>query len=515
MDEHYEDYERMDASFGSVMASTIKLFGAIDNPASGEGTSMDKQSHARIRGPSCLSRDQIRGLLANSWAAQKAATKAPQHALKMGVKLAFRAQKELEEDIKAEFIALGVMEKLLEGLCSARAFGGAALLLLVQDESSRQGPNGEYDASRPLYDEDGVLLPGLKRLAGLYVIEGGRDCHLRPADRPPAWAGPKHPLVEWTPGKHWAKPIWWEWQRESEHTDDLTGTPVEPVKIHRDRLIFLGSGVYTDKETKKHLGGWDLGIFDAAVTALVNLESTQTAVVNIIQDFFTVVGKVKNFKKIISSGKTASLIDRFQANAVAKSVLHMWICDAEDEEITKEGAPVAGLEGLVDKQMDWAAGALHMRRSLLYDEESAGAGEAGQAAWDNDCETLREFNVLPALYTIVDLLRHAEERPAQIRDFAIGFPPLQRPSLEELSTAYRTLAHGDEINVKGGILTREEVRSRHLSVDGLTNIKVDGEEPPDESEFLQLAQAPGPGNQREAGENTETQGKVENSVAKR
>jgi hypothetical protein len=519
------DDERYDTSFADVLTTAIKTFGVIDNAATGEGTSMDAQTFAKIRGPAFLARGQIRGLLANSWIAQKAVSKAPQHAMKAGYKAVFN-DKALEQDIKAEFTALDAAARLLDGLCAARAFGGAVLLCLVEDEF-RTSTN-EFDPSRPLRDEDGNFLPGVHRLAGLYMIEGGRDCSLHPADRAPEWAydelpegAPPPALVEWRPGRHFAKPIWWTWDPQTEYNaDDEPNKPSVnggPVVIHRDRLIFLESGVYTDRETRQLNGGWALGIFDAAAAPIMRFESSQSTLYNIIQDFFTTVGKVKDFKKIIAAGEISKLIARFKTNAIAKSVLHMYLCDADDEEITMEGAPVSGLNELIDKQMDTVAGATHTARSILFNEapRSGGKDEAGRESWNEDCEAIRAFSVLPALYDIIDLIKVSKRRPAEIREYTLGFPPLQRPSIEAAATAYRTYAHGDEINVKAGLITRKEARSRQLSVDGLSEMVVEDVEPPPEEEFLALAQAVDPGRQRNSGENTESKGKRPNSAAKR
>jgi hypothetical protein len=507
------DGARYDATFGNVFRSALQQFGALYNTATGEGTNLDKSIHAQIKTGKFLSREDIRGLLVNSWIAQKAVSAAPTQAVRRGLRLAFKDKDKLEGDVKAELEAIEALKYFKEGLCAARAFGGAAILLMVNDGQTKE--DGQLDVSRPLYNDDGSFLGPIKELKGLFVIEGGRDGHLSPAMIAPDWAqnGAKTPpLVDWRPGKGFAKPLWWEWNPSSEHNSGDEADRPEGVLIHRDRLIFF-KGVYTDKETRQILGGWDLGILDAGFTPLRNYESSQTSMINIVYDFFTVVAKVRDFKKIVAGGETAELVDRFEANALARSILHMYICDAVDEDITKVGSPVTGLEGLVDKFMDAVAGAFRMPRSMMFMEAPRGAGkdEAGLEFWEQDIESIQIEDIAPGIRVIIDILEAAEKRPSAERMYSVGFFPLRRPSLKEEAEAARTYAHADEINVKDGIYTRKEARGRHMGVGGISELKLDGEEPPEKSEFMDLSQSVKPGFQREAGENTEAEGKVPNS----
>jgi hypothetical protein len=505
--------KRYDASFAQIALAAVRAYGAILNPVTGEGTDADRSTFSTPQAPQYLSREQIRGLLANSWLAQGITTLAPEHCVKEGIELSF-SDDTLEGDVRTELDVLGVMDAFFSAHCAARAFGGAAIVILVDDGQKKQ--DGNLDLSRPLHDEDGSLVQ-IKELKGLYVIEGGRDSGFQPAQIAPAWAGngDELSLTEWEPGPHFAKPVWWEWNPTPEGPSGDDHLAPKGVLIHRDRLIFF-PGAYTDKETRQLLGGWDLGFLDAPYKALSNIESAQTSVVNIIYDFFTTVAKVKDYKKIVTSGEVGKLIERFQADAMARSILNMHVIDAVDEELTKVASPVSGLDGLLDRLMDFIAGAARTPRSLLFREapRSGGQDEAGRRFWNSDIEAMQRRVYRPGLRTVIEILQAAERRPAAEASFAIGFKPIEQPSEKERAEASRTIAHADEINIKAGIYTRKEARGRYLAVGGVSELKLEGEEPPSEEEFLPLARAASPGWQREAGENVETKGKVPNATAK-
>lgn len=507
--------QRYDASMADAIAAATRVYGALTNVVTGEGTNADRSTFAAPNSPQILSREQLRGLVANSWVARNAVEDLPEYCVKQGIELFFKDDT-LEGDIKAELDHYDVLDAFADAHAAARQFGGAALLVMVEDYEPRTEDNN-LDHSRPLFDAETGEMTRIKEFKGLYKIEGGKDSYLRPASLPPPWAPEGTRLDDWNPGKNFAKPLWWEWNPQPGHPTAEEHEKPQGVIIHRDRLIFF-PGALTDRETRIDCDGWDLSVLNAAIKAITNFDSSHSNLVNIIYDFFTTIIKVKDFKKIATSGEISALVERFEAMLIGKSTLNALMCDAVDEEVVKVASPVGGLEGLIDKLMDAAAGAVREPRSLLFREapSSGGQDEAGRKFWIADIQSAQRKVYKPGLRRVIDILRKAEVRPAEEDALEIGFKPIEPPSEKERAEAVRTLAHADEINIKAGIYSRKEARGRHMGVGGVSELKLEGEEPPDESEFAifqQAAQSIDPGRQRMAGENTEAEGKVPNAAA--
>lgn len=512
------DDVRFDATtMSATIQAAAQQFNAVTNVKAGHGTSMDKTTHAKPGQMHKLSRNEIRSLLANSWVCAKGVQLLPTYCVKRGVELAMQEGEAAADEVKTELEHFGVLRRLFEAHCAARAFGGAKVLILVDDGEVRMDDPTQLDMSRPIpRDEDGKLV-GIKEFYGVYVIEGGDGSHLTPASQAPEWAtteGDGEPnLVEWRPGPHFGEPIWWEWNPQS----DATSGDVVPVNdtmlFHRDRLVDV-PGRYTDRETRKLLGGWDLSAVNAAWAAVHNYESAFTSATNIVYDFYTVVSKIKNYKAMTSGGDVAALVERLMADAIFRSVLHMHVCDADDEDLQKIASPVAGLDDLMDKFMDAVCGAFDVPRSLMFNEapQSGGRDEVGEAFMEDQASFWHSTFYAPALRKIVDVMTAAERRSVLERRYQLAFPPLRAPSVKEEAEAYRTFAHGDEINVKAGIVSREEARTRHTGIGVARHLRAEGDEPPDVEEVRAL-QAPRPGFAREAGQNTEAEGKVPNAGA--
>lgn len=511
-----DDQRRYDA-MGDTLRAAYRHVGSIVNRATGQGGRADKSTYGAPARAQWLSGGQISALMTTSWLVHRGVTLLPEACVSRGLDLFFKGEG-VESDVKAELEDHAVMQKLGRGHAMGREHGGSAVFILADDGESVVGEDGSkvVDHSRPLRDDEGNPKK-IERLFGFHVLQGGPEGEIRPSDTAPDWAVKDSTgnvdLFDWRPGagEGFAQPIWWKWTQRSiwQGNDESKLKSHDDILIHRDRLIFFG-GAFTDNETKRSRGGWDLSFVDLGFPPVRNLESAWSSLVNILAEFVITTYKIKDYRSLATAPRGFSkLIARLSADAVARSILHANVCDAEDEDVIKTSTSIAGVNEAIEQLKDAAAGNFGIPRSIYFSESPAAGGkdEAAQSAWQSAVSTAHELHYIQPVRFIVELLNNARSRPARERTFLVSFPPLRKPSSKEEAEAWRTIVHGDEIAIKNGIITREESRGRNEGPGLSLNLKLKGGLP-DLKEAMEIAKAGKPGFDRESGNNTEAQGKV-------
>lgn len=149
---------------------------------------------------------------------------------------------------------------------------------------------------------------------------------------------------------------------------------------------------------------------------------------------------------------------------------------ADNEELSHETKSVAGIQDLLNYSWERIASAARMPKSIIMGQES---GTLTGAQYDlmnyyARIKTIQENDVRPSLEKIVRMLLQASDEPGGAIDpdsvhWSIDFNSLFQLDESTASDIQKKVAETDNIYIKAGVLTPEEVKESRFSSTGVTN----------------------------------------------
>ncbi|MFZ2875814.1 MAG: DUF1073 domain-containing protein [Phycisphaerales bacterium] len=337
--------------------------------------------------------------------------------------------KEAEEGMQARLDELSATMNMIKAGQYARAYGGAALLMGVDD--------GQANLELPVREAT------VKAVRYLVVLRPREIWPLR-------WN--TNPL-----SGGYGQPTVYQVRREASG-----GVPSGPgFTVHASRIIRF-DGIAVSKRATTENRGWGDSVLNRLVEPLSDFQLSFAAVPNLISDFAQGVYKLKGLAELFMSNEDDVVTKRIQNLDMARSVLRSLVIDAEDD-FSRQQTPVAGLAELLDRVATRFAAAAQMPVSLLFGEAPAGlnaTGDANTRWWYDDQEADRELTLRPKLNKLVRLIFLSSEGPtagAEPEKWTVKFEPLWKATEAEVAEIRSKVATADKAYVDAGVLTPEEV----------------------------------------------------------
>lgn len=346
--------------------------------------------------------------------------------------------------VTARFEELGGHEAYLEALGAERAFGGAAILLGVDDGQNPVKP---------------LNLDKIKSFNWLNVLTP-REMH---ATR--YYADPQKP--------NFGKPeIFRIMTTFSAGTalSKMAPAPTESsttvVEVHESRLI-LFPGTVVSKRHRQQMHGWGDSVLVRCLSVVADFQMAFASSAHLLADFAQAVFKIKGLSEMVAQGSDEAVITRARLIDMSRSAARAVLIDAE-EEFERKQTPVAGLAELLDKFATRLAAAADMPVTLLMGESPGGLNATGESdiRFFYDRIKARQNKFLkPRLERVLKLIMLAKDGPTngvEPEDWCIEFAPLWQMSEKEQAEVRKLQADVDKIEIDAGVVTSEEVAaSRH------------------------------------------------------
>lgn len=315
---------------------------------------------------------------------------------------------------------LGVSKKLNEAAKWGRLYGGSAIFVVVRDGLR---PTDPLDIDR------------VSKLVALTVMERSE---LTPVSYYRDPLAPKYGEVQ-------------TWRFQS-------STGGGSLEIHESRLLRF-EGVTTTRLRRRQENGWSLSVLTRVYEILRDAGVNWKSVSAILTDASVGVWSIKGLAANIANGRRKEVQDRMEVANMAKSVGRAVLLDADGERFEFRGAPLSGLDVLLDKTWLRVSAAARMPFTRLMGMSPAGLNATGASdirLWYDAVKTYRTDDLQPALEVIVRLIAR-ELGNASPGEWTITWPSLWQMSPTEQAAHRKTIADTDALYIDKGVVTKEEV----------------------------------------------------------
>lgn len=353
------------------------------------------------------------------------------------------AAKDLAEDIEHEWETLGIMAAIHDCLKYERAYGGAALLLGVDD--------GATDLSQPL---------GMGNIKAIKYVTALEPREIQPV----AWYGnplmPKfgepalYRLVTNVPGV-------------SYQPANVSGPSVLTNTIHESRLVIF-EGIRVTRRNLSILGGWGDSILTRVWRVLRDFNMSWSAAAILIADFAQAVFKVKGLNELLVEDPKDLFKLRMQGMELSRNVSRAVMIDANDE-FKREATPVAGLSDLLQCMAQAAAAASDYPLPLFLGESPGGINASGASGdqlrmYYDKAKSGQNRKVIPALRRITEC--QFAVRKVDPDAWSIKARPLWQPTEKEQAETRKIQADIDVEYMEHDVYSSKETREARFGGDG-------------------------------------------------
>lgn len=382
----------------------------------------------------------------------------PNEMMRQGFELSIEGEagraKDKIKDITSFWEDLGLNDFLWRALCYERAYGGAGILLGVNDLREMAEPLDIESVTR--FDWMDVFEP-----LELHALTWQNDPSRRNFGYPETYM--LHPIT-------------------------TGGSTVTGVTIHASRLLIF-PGIRVSRRLLTAQPGWGDAVLTRCRAVLRDFQTAWDATGILIHDFAQAVLKIKGLAEIISLGKDKELQNRIKAIQLSRSVARAVVIDADAEEFERKQTPLNGLAELLDKFGTRLAAAADMPQTLLMGTSPGGlnaTGESDVRGFYDRVKSKQIQKVKPHIERVVKIIMRVMgiEEPDS---WSIKFHPLWQPTEKELAETRFIQAQTDEKNIVNSILAPEEVResrfggpeySYETQIDPSLDLTPDPEPPP-------------------------------------
>lgn len=325
--------------------------------------------------------------------------------------------------------ALGFNKRLFETLVWGRLYGGAVMILGVED--------GAVNQRLPLNEQT------VRNIKFLNVIDRR---YIQPATfyadpLGPNFGMPETYFVTSAVGGPWSGSL---------------ATPL--LQIHETRLIRF-DGAMVDAQKRRELGGWSYSCLQDAYDALRAFIQTFQSTEHLVTDASQGVFKMAGLMKMIAGGQKDIVATRMAMVDMCRSVARAVLLDPDaNESFERVATSFAGLPDLLDRYMQFLSAATGIPVTLLMGRSPAGMNATGdsdfRAFYDEIAADQSELLEEPILrfYKILGKTLNIDTT-----SLYVCFHKLWEPSDVERADVYSKVAAADVAYITAGVLLEDEV----------------------------------------------------------
>lgn len=353
--------------------------------------------------------------------------------------------KSLREDVERKLEELHIDENVEKAFQNARAFGGGACLLGINDGQTMDKP------------VDLIRVSSLDYVLPLEAIELEPESYYSDQTKP-----------------KFGKPEIFR----------LTTSPrvgaqslVPSTAIHESRLIlFDGIRVSAYQTTSGTVSAfWGDSTLTRFANVLRDFNIAWQSAGIVVVDFATSVFTMENLVQLMASNRQSQIIERMRLLELGRSTARAVLIDSK-EQFSRQTTPLTGLPDLLDRLSKRLAAAIDMPLTLLMGVAATGGseGEADVRFFYDRVRQVQKRRIRPALHRIIQLVMWSLTK-GEPDKWGIKFHSLWQPTDKEQAEARATQAGTDEKYVTMGVLTPEEVRRSRFQGDYSFETQLDSE----------------------------------------
>jgi phage-related protein (TIGR01555 family) len=416
-------------------APPLSRYDGWNSFATGLGTDADRRTTSTFLG-SRLAYEQLVEMYRGEFLAARIVERFPAEMMRRGFRVAVKDNKDAAEAVTNRLDELDASEHIEQALYFARAFGGAGVLMGVDD--------GATDLRLPLnFDR-------IRSLDWLTVL----DCReLQPAEY---YTDPAHPRYG-QPSVYVIAP------------QVTTDTNALLRNVHETRVLRF-EGVRVTRRLLHQNNGWGDSVLQRVHEVLRDFGVAWGGAAHLLTEFSQGVLSIPGLLEMVATKKgQADLQTRLQAFQLMRSTVRAAVVDGGDgnggpkEDFERKSTPIAGLADILDRFSTLVAVAADTPVSILFGQAPAGLNATGDSeirAFYDRVAAGQMKQLRPQLNRLVKVLLRAKNGPTKGLEPAtwkVAFPPLwEMTELEKADLRLKT-SQADSSDITAGILDPAEV----------------------------------------------------------
>lgn len=373
----------------------VWLADGLTNVVANLGTPRDKSFHTTYT-PEFFSAHDLTSAYRTSWLAAAICDYPAEDATRKW--RAWRAEAEQISRIEALERRLGLKTKVQAALVTARLLGGSAIYINT----------GAPDPTMP-------LVPG-EEIRSLVVLS-------------------KEQLTPSTA----VKDIDSDYFGRPEIYTLFSGATGEtkPVDIHASRFaVFPGAPVPGTNSA------WGDSVLQKSMSAIKQTDSAIANIASLLYEANVDVMKVQGFATLLEQNQDDLILRRAHLQAAMKGINGMLMIDAEDD-YEKKSASFSGLDALLGKFFDWAAGAAGIPVTRLFGRAAvglSGGGDGDERVYYDRIEDIQTDDIGPAIALLDECIitQALGNRPEEVY---FEWRPLRQKSEAEMADIFTKYAN--------------------------------------------------------------------------
>ena len=409
----------------------------IVNRLSAIGTSKDKNANNSYVN-TYIDDNLAIGLYASSWIGARMVNLPIFEAFRQGREFIHeQSENEKNKILRAEKVHQ-VHTKLKQGLTYASIFGGAVLMLGVENSG---------DVSEPL-DVNLIKKGSLKYITvldrrSIHPLDAGDSFY----PNSPNFLAPEF------------------------YTTSLYQDQANSYKIHKSRLIILkGEELPLRDQTNKF---WGESIFRRLNQVISNADISQSAIATLVHKASTDIYKVKDLATTMAKNGTEGMVRRLEDNNTLLSIINSAVLDKENEDLERIAVNFSGLDVVLSKFLSICASASGIPATKLLGEHAKGLSNSGEADIINFYDTVKAYQeeIVRPSYEQLDQILYMSTLGYFPEDYNFEFNALRQLDEKEQAELELVRANRDTAYYNMGVLTPETIGNELLQKETYTSLE--------------------------------------------
>ena len=321
---------------------SLRVDGLV-NALTGMNTARDKSRYTTTTPLVFLGQEELENLYGD-WIPQRVVDIVAEQATRKGFKVLFGG-----EGAKAEVVAgieqviedLYILENLGLACKNARLFGGAVILLYIDDGRSADQP---------------VDRRNIRSIEGMEVLDRWQIAPVINEDA----------LYDYSKATHYQI-----------ISGDLIRQPQLTI-IHKDRILRF-DGKWLPYRIRQRNYGWGMSALQPIYDSFRFYSTGISSAATLLTEFDIFVNKLRGLSSMRAAGKEKDVRDRLVLNDMSKSVYRGYAIDAEKEELEFISRNFGGIGEILEKLRIDIIGASQIPHTILFGESPGGLGSTGRS----------------------------------------------------------------------------------------------------------------------------------------
>ena len=397
------------------------------NVLTGMGTGRDKSQYTSSTPIVFIGQEELENLY-SEWIPKRIVDIVAEQSTRKGFKVLFGGEGAAAEEvvgIEQVIEDLYILENLGLASKNARLFGGAVILLYINDGRSADQP---------------VNYANIRSVEGMEVLDRWQIA----------------PVINEESLYDYSKATYYQII-----SGDLIKQP-QLAKIHKDRILRF-DGEWLPYRIRQRNYGWGMSTLQSVYDSFRFYSTGISSAATLLTEFDIFVHKIRGLASMLSAGKEREVRDRLVVNDMSKSIYRGYAIDAEKEELDFISRNFGGIGEILEKLRIDIIGASQIPHTILFGESPGGLGSTGRSEERDFAKHLGDYQASHykrPLQQLMTMIMMSKEGPTngQVPDsWRIKFNDLFELNEREKADVRARVAAVDGRYVQLGILHPKEV----------------------------------------------------------